>query len=117
MSAPSFIHFSSMYGNMLSLFPTLVVALMISLSLTASSIVSHTTIFLICGKSVLTYSTNESIDFCPRPLIFTVSIPGHTLKNAAKLVFPITPGPMIEATFESFLARYLAPTPGIAPVL
>ena len=29
---------------------------------------------------------------------------------------PITPGPQIPQTFASFRARYLAPTPGIAPV-
>ena len=88
-----------------------------SLSLIASSIVSHTFIVVTCGNSFFTYSTNESIEFFPRPLIFTVSILGHTLINAASAVFPITPGPTIATVVESFLARYFAPTPGMAPVL
>ena len=74
-------------------------------------------IVVTCGNSFLTNSTNESIDFFPLPLIFTVSILGHTLINAARAVFPITPGPTMATVFESFLARYFAPTPGIAPVL
>ena len=52
----------------------------------------------------------------PLPLILTVSMYGQTLKKAAREVFPMTPGPTIATVLESFLARYLAPTPGIAPV-
>ena len=89
---------------------------MISLPLTASSSVAHMIMFFTCGNSVFTYSTKESSDFCPLPFTFTVSICGQTLINAARDVFPITPGPRTATVLESFFARYFAPTPGIAPV-
>ena len=62
-------------------------------------------------------ATNLSSDALPLPFTFTFSISGHSFIIASREVFPITPGPHIPQTFEFFNARYLAPTPGIAPVL
>ena len=95
---------------------TVVVKLTISLSLTASSLSLQMIISFNCGYSAFARALKFSIDLEPLPFIFNVSRFGQTAMNAAREVFPITPGPMMETTFESFLARYLAPTPGIPPV-
>ena len=58
---------------------------------------------------------NRLEDFCPRPLIFTVSIPGLTLTKARREVFPITPGPMIATDFASSFAKYYAANTGNSP--
>ncbi len=42
---------------------------------------------------------------------------GNFAMIAMRLVLPITPAPRIVSTLLSFLARYMAVSPGIAPVL
>lgn len=75
----------------------LVVAMTMSASAMASSMVSAATTLATCGKFSRMYTAKDSTPAAERPLMRTVSMPGRRVSVASMTDLAITPGPTTAA--------------------